>query len=148
MAPAPLVGPPGGGRTVFRTTNPAAALPGLVGAPQSPQNFWLGPFMAPHVAHFSAPAAFSAGSAAASTFWSAARRTAEKSSASRNLSFGAFESERSTTSTIGSGMCRSGAMTRGSGGAAVRCMSTTCVGDSASNGRWPVRSWKRMTPTP
>jgi len=43
-------------------------------------------------------------------------------------------------SMMGFGIIRSGATAFGSGGGFERCIKTTCVGVSASNGKRPVRS--------
>ncbi len=56
------------------------------------------------------------------------------------LAAASFSSALSVTSTSGSGRSRSGATVAGSGGGSDRCIRTTCVGLSASNGKRPVRS--------
>ncbi len=115
-------------------------------APQSPQNFCPRGTMARHEAQMTLRSGLVKRPEAPSLPLSEARSAAANSSAFWKRRLASFCRALRVISTSGSGMSRSGATTLGSGGGSERCISTTCVGVSASKGRRPARSWKRMTP--
>ncbi len=113
----------------------------VVVAPHSPQYFCVAGFSAPHEGQRAARDVGAPPLGRSSACTSARASSDANPSASWKRSLGSFASALSVTSTSGLGIWRSGATSRGSRGVSVRCMSTTCVGESASNGNRPDTSW-------
>jgi hypothetical protein len=121
-------------------------LDGAIAPPHSPQNFCVGGLAAPQSGHASTDEA-GRRMGGNSNCASASSSAAENSSAVLNRCLASLAKAMRQTSTRACGMPRSGATLCRSGGASEMCISTTCVGDSASKGSRPVSSWYMMTPT-